>query len=183
MQHTVIPTTILTVTGNYFDLAAPETTPITIEDIAHGLSNICRFTGQISNFYSVAEHCVHCSFYVEPVEHALAALMHDAAEAFVGDVSRPLKALLPEYRVIEERISRMIMAQFGIPWPMHPAIKIVDNRLLVTEQRQRMNNSDDWGLWTEGVEPIPRELACWDPPQARRRFLNRFHELKAASPT
>lgn len=167
--------TILLVSGEYFNLLEPETSNFTIMDIAHGLSNICRFTGQISKYYSVSEHSVHCSRHVAQ-EHALAALLHDASEAFVGDVSRPLKALLPEYKAIEARIEQAICNRFDLPYPMHPAIKDIDNRLLITEQRQRMNNNDDWS-WTEGMEPLPIELPCWAPEEAKAQFLARYDEL------
>lgn len=168
--------TILLVSGEYFNLLEPETSNFTVEDIAHGLSNLCRYTGQISSYYSVAEHSVLCSEHVAP-EHALAALLHDASEAFIGDVSRPLKALLPEYKTIEQRIERAVCARFELPFPMHPAIKEIDNRMLVTEQHQRMNNHDDWSLWTEGVEALPITLECWLPNVAKGMFLRRYREL------
>ena len=85
--------------GAWFDFLDPESSDFAIEDIAAGLSNICRYAGQCSGFYSVAEH----SLLVSEVafDHAYAALMHDAAEAFIGDVTRPLKQLLPDFKRIE----------------------------------------------------------------------------------
>lgn len=93
----IVGPTILLRSGSYFDFENPEGSEFDLFDIAHALGHLCRFTGHVMRFYSVAEHCVHCSRIVPP-EHALAALMHDAAEAFIGDVSRPLKAMLPGYQ-------------------------------------------------------------------------------------
>lgn len=95
--------TILLLSGEYFDLAEPEACAFQVSDIAHALGNICRFTGHTQRFYSVAEHSVICSHMVPP-EDAMAALMHDAAEAFIGDVSSPLKSLLPDYKAVEQRV-------------------------------------------------------------------------------
>jgi uncharacterized protein len=167
--------TILLVSGEYFHFLEPETSRFTILDIAHALSNICRFTGQSDRFYSVAEHSVHCSRHVAP-DHAMAALMHDAAEAFIGDVSRPLKAMLPEYKIIEHRIERAIFDRFSIKYPFDPEINQVDNRLLVTEKCQLMNNSDERSD-LRGFYPVEIELPCWAPEVAKSHFLVRYEEL------
>lgn len=94
---------ILTYTGLHFPLLKPEYFHFNILDIAHALSQLCRFTGHTSSFYSVAQHSVMVASLV-PADQALAALMHDAAEAYLGDVSSPLKALLPDYKLIETNV-------------------------------------------------------------------------------
>jgi hypothetical protein len=167
--------TILLAGGTYLDLLKPEDCVFTIEDIAHGLSNVCRFAGQCDPFYSVAEHSVHVSQLV-PAEHALAGLLHDAAEAFIGDVSKPLKDLLPEYRAIERHMEEVVLGRFGLTLPLAPEIKEVDVVMLATEQRVIMKNRDDWN-YTRGRAPADIILHCWGPKEAKRMFLRRFVEL------
>ena len=106
--------TILLRSGNYFDLQDPSASRFEVTDIAHALSNICRFTGHTQRFYSVAEHSVICSHMVPP-EDAMAALMHDASEAFIGDVSTPLKSLLPDYKSVERRVEQAVWSRLGLP--------------------------------------------------------------------
>lgn len=107
---------ISTVSGRFFDILKPEDYEFDIDEIATALSNICRYTGHVNKFYSVAEHSVLVSRLV-PSRLALAGLLHDASEAFVGDVSSPLKRLLPDYKRIEERVQEAIADQFGLPYP------------------------------------------------------------------
>lgn len=175
----VVGPTILLHSGNYFDLLDPENSDFSIEDVAQGLSLTCRFTGQCRRFYSVAEHSVHMSYAV-PAEYAYEALMHDAAEAFIGDVSKPLKDLLPEYRAIEKRIEAAVFARFNVRQPMPPCIKEYDIRMLATEQQQIMRNNDGWD-YTRGREALPIKLSGWGPGYAREQFLARFHALTKAS--
>lgn len=170
--------TILLQSGKYFSFTEPAACEFTIEDIAHGLSNICRFTGQSQNFYSVAEHSVHCSHLV-PAADALEGLMHDAAEAFIGDVSRPLKQLLPDYKVIEERVEHAIAERFGLRYPWPPSVKHTDAKMLRAEQHQLMQCDDDWACLA-GVDLTAlgqRELVCLPPVMAKSQFLARFREL------
>lgn len=171
----IVGPTILLFSGSYFDFEAPESSAFTIEDIAHGLSMICRFAGQCGRFYSVAQHSVHVSEIVPP-EHAYQGLMHDAPEAFVGDMAKPLKVMLPEYSVIEKRVEAAVFRRFNVAAPLHPSIKEADVVMLVTEQRQLMKNRDDW-LYTRGRTPLDFEIPAWTPGQAKSRFLKRFHAL------
>ena len=172
---TVKGATILMRSGAYFDFDRPEASPFTIDDIAQGLSNICRFAGQCDPFYSVAEHSFWCSFLVPP-EHAWAALMHDAAEAFIGDMVKPLKEIMPAYRAIEKRVETAIFARFNVPDPLPRAVREADITMLATEQLYLMRNKDDWD-WTRGYEPADIKLECWKPDRAKEAFLRRFDEL------
>jgi len=173
----IVGPTILLAGGTYLDLLQPEACDFTIEDIAHGLSNVCLFAGQCEPFYSVAEHSVHVSRLV-PAEHAFAGLMHDAAEAFIGDISKPLKDLLPEYRVIEHHMETVVLGRFGLTLPLPPEIKEADIVMLATEQRAIMKNRDDWNH-THGRQPADLKIECWTPAAAKQAFLDRFHELRA----
>ena len=166
---------ILTAAGRYFDFTRPADCAFDIDEIAHALSNICRFAGHTRTFYSVAQHSVHVSHLV-PQEHALAGLLHDAHEAFVGDVVSPLKQLLPDYKAVERRVETAVLARFGLPPMLPECVKDADLVMLATERRDLMPPLDDWEVIrgvTRLVDPItpwPPELACW-------RFLERYREI------
>lgn len=167
--------TILTASGRHFDLSAPEQSPIHISDIAYALANLCRFTGHCKQFYSVAQHSVHVSHLVT-AEHAMAALLHDAAEAYLGDVASPLKALLPDYRAIEARVERAVLARFGLRLPLHPSIKHADLVALATEQRDLMDlRGDEWEYMNAIADTTP--IRPMPPAVAEAMFLKRYWEL------
>jgi uncharacterized protein len=176
----IVGPTILMASGRYFDFEAPEMSDFTIDDIATGLSNTCRFAGQCLDYYSVAEHSVYVSEQV-PQEHALAALMHDASEAFTGDMNKPLKGLLPEFRVIEKRIEAAVLCRFNIPLPLHPSIKEADIRMLATEQSQVMKNRDQWEH-THLKPAYAIKIKCLPPREAKSLFLERFAVLSRTLP-
>lgn len=156
----MVPPQILTATGRYFDFTRPTRDMIDIDDIAIALSRMPRFTGHTTTFYSVAQHSVLVA-HVVPEEYALQGLLHDATEAYMGDMSTPLKQLVPEYKAIENRVERAICERFGLPFPLHPSIKAADLRMLVTERRDLMPKPlaphTDREAWTafEGIEPFP----------------------------
>lgn len=168
---------IKTVTGCYFDFVDLESNVIEISDIATGLSNCCRFVGQIEEFYSVAQHSVLVSYFVPP-EFALAGLLHDSAEAYIHDISAPLKQLLPDYRAIEHRVDELLMGHFGVRWDS-ATVKASDIKALATEKRDLTHTDDDTDYWSviDGVKPDPILIRPWAPKYARREFLARFVEL------
>lgn len=169
--------TILLASGAYFSFEHPERTPLPVEDIAHALSHICRFTGHCREFYSVAQHAVLTS-YLAPPEFAFHALHHDDVEAVLGDMSSPLKRLIPQYKAIERRIEAVILAQFGLPAEMPPEVKRADLVALRTEQRDLMHKAG--GLWKslDGIEPSNRfRVLPLSPEQAATQYLRRHREL------
>jgi hypothetical protein len=163
--------------GSWLDFYAPETSDFTIDDIAQGLAFQCRYAGQCRDFYSVAEHSLLVSEMVG--DDPLVALMHDAAEAFLGDITRPLKQMLHDYRQIEARIQKAIFDRFGLSSAANPAIKWADLRVLAAEQRQVMPpGTDDWAR-RDGVEPAPIIVRFLPPEEAKRQFLLRFETLSS----
>lgn len=170
-------TWINTLSGKHFSFIDTNPDIITIEDIAGALSNLCRFTGHVQDFYSVAQHSVYVSGLVPP-EMALEALLHDAAEAYCGDVSSPLKAFLPEYQVIEHRVDRFIRDKFGLPAAMSAQVKHADLMMLATERRDF--DMDDGTPWPalKGVECADFIIYPLTPRQARVQFIQRYNELK-----
>jgi uncharacterized protein len=168
---------ILVSKDNYFNFLNPESCSFTIEDIAHSLSNLCRFNGHVKSFYSVAEHSVYVSRLV-PTEYALQGLLHDAAEAFLGDVTSPLKQLLPDYKIIEKRVEKAVFSRLGLPQELDKSVKEADLIMLLTEQRDLMPyHSDPWTVQGIGLNPLDYEIFPVPPIPAKFLFLRRYHEL------
>lgn len=163
-----------TVSGVEFYPLDPRPQEIHIEDIAHSLSMLCRYGGHAHTFYSVAEHCVHVA-NAAPDELKLTALMHDASEAYLTDVIRPVKPFLSNYISFENRLMRAIADRFDFQWPMPPEVKRLDNAILVDERDQAMTRPPrDWNL----PEPaLGIELQFWTPQKARYEFLASFQRF------
>ncbi|MDF2994278.1 MAG: hypothetical protein K0S37_4792 [Microbacterium sp.] len=164
-----------TYSGKAFFPLDPQADEVDILDIAHGLGNLCRYNGHTHRFYSVAEHCVLLSHAVEP-ELALWALLHDAPEAYIGDMIRPLKQYIPDFRAVDDNIMAVIAGRFGLGSTEIPAaVKDADTRILLDE-RAALHAAPprDWNI--EG-EPLGVTIYAWSPEQAKVHYLNRFDEL------
>lgn len=173
-------TWISTMSGRKIDFLAPDPEQIHIEDIAAGLAAMPRWCGQTqfqdeAVHYSVAQHSCLCSDFCP--EHALAALLHDAAEAYMGDCPRPLKQLLGgAWRECEERLQQAIFTRFGLPPEIPAAVKAVDDRMLMTERRDLQPHCPPWesGPWPE---PFLWRIEPWSQNFARDEFLFAFRIL------
>jgi 5'-nucleotidase len=170
---------IHTYTGRFVNPLDLQVEDVDIADIAHALANQCRFSGHVKEFFSVAQHSVICSFIVEP-GFELAALLHDAQEAYLQDMARPLKIdphFGQAYRGAEKRAEKVIAEVFGTPYPMPPEVKWADNTCLVTEARDLMHGTDDWSPELRTYEPLPDPIVSWSPKKARTKFLERYLAL------
>jgi len=154
--------------------ARPE--EVDIRDIAHGLSMLCRYAGAVREFYSVAQHCVLMSEAVAP-EHALAALLHDATEAYVVDLPNPVKRFMPEYMNIENALWLIIAEHFGVPGMLPPEVHDADARIVIDERAALMGRVfHSWGA-IDGMKPLGVNITPWTPAHAEFRYLSRFYDL------
>lgn len=175
---------IVTRSGRHIDLAAPmsEQNDFTLEDIADGLAKQCRFNGQIGRFYSVAEHSILVSRIV-PESLALPALMHDAAEAYLGDIVSPLKSLINGYDEIEHKLMVSISRALGFDHQMLTShdryfIKTADLAALKLEKDTFYPDEGEWPVLKKIPFPYNKEIECMNWMDARLAFIGRFHELK-----
>lgn len=168
---------LVTYTGRAIDLRMPRASDVCIEDIAHALARLCRFGGHVhGGFYSVAQHSVHVSGLVAP-EHALAGLLHDATEAYVGDCVRPLKRMLPKYQRVEAEMWSAIAARFGLALALPREVVEADERMLATEVRDLLVGPHAAALLRELPEPLPGSIEPLEPSTAELLFLGRYREL------
>ena len=173
-----------TVSGRWVNPFDPDPAQLDAGDIARALANQCRFGGHSRVFYSVAQHSVIVSRLVEErggdVEDVFAALMHDAAEAYLGDMPHPLKHRSPlgaAFKEAEDHLEQAIRERFGIK-PGVAEIKKADRALLATERRAFSAETWHWPE-LEGVEPLDLELNAWSPDKAADEFAKRYAELEA----
>jgi 5'-deoxynucleotidase YfbR-like HD superfamily hydrolase len=173
-----------TVSGRWVNPFEPDPAQLDPGDVARALANQCRFGGHSRVFYSVAQHSLIVSELVEAeggdVEDAFAGLMHDATEAYLGDMPHPLKHRSPlgtEFRAAEDKLEEALRAHFRIRAEV-PAIKRLDRALLATERREFSSVAWDWPE-LEGVEPLAMKLEAQPPDAAATAFLDRYEALAA----
>ena len=162
---------IETYTGIKFHYLNPSPGEICIEDIAHALSLICRFGGHCHQFYSVAEHSIRVSDCL-PQELKLMGLLHDAAEAYISDLPRPIKNDLKGFQDLEEIIEDVIDGKYGLYYDFR--VKDADHKLLATEARDLKMNMDGWAKLPEPLVEIILPQPSW---YVEQDFLKRFEEL------
>jgi hypothetical protein len=151
--------------GKYVNVFDPDPSTILIEDIAHALSFAPRFGGHLPELFSVAQHSLNC-MEAAPPSLKLQALMHDASEAYLLDMPRPIKHRMPEYQAIEEHLMEVIAKKFDIPWPLDPEIKVIDKLQLEREWELLMMQSK-----TSKFKPIN----VFNPPFSKIKFLQAFN--------
>ena len=178
---------IQTYTGKSFNLLPGENEdcgPIELMDIAHALSHLCRFNGHTKRFYSVGEHSLHVSALLEHHEPLIQAwgLLHDAAEAYLGDMVRPIKQRMPDFQAIEDRLLQCIAKRFDLVWPIPYVVLDADDIVLATEFRDLMQSPPQTPLRMQPIPPLPGWNA-YLPPLAqtpfdtRQVFLYEAHRL------
>lgn len=166
---------ILTNSGKYFNFLQPEDYDYNIEEIAHALSHVNRYSGHTRVPYNVADHALRVSYLVPP-EFALDALCHDNSEAYLGDVASPLKQLLGDYKTIESKVEMAIAKHFNLRFPHPPCVKHADYVMLVTEKRDLLPFSEPWEHFKE-FKPLKERIWPLKNREAREAFLARFYEL------
>lgn len=183
-----------TYSGRKFYPLAPRAEDVELADVAHGLAMVCRYGGHARQFYSVAEHCVLVSEFVEmharnagkPDDEvrrlAQLALMHDSAEAYIGDMIRPLKHQpeMAEFRRAEAAIEIAVAEAFHLRWTpdAHEIIKRIDNQILVDEISYLMSDPELYVRdWLQGLSPLGARFRCMPPAEAQGAFMSRYREL------
>lgn len=175
---------ICTYSGVKFYLTDPHPSDVLIEDIAHSLAMICRYGGHCRQFYSVAQHSALVFEFVRawhPDDYAAQAwaLLHDAAEAYLGDMVRPLKLALPAYQELEEKVEIIVMNGLGMPAPdarIRALVKHADNVLLMTERRDLVNHQEI--PWTPRAVPLDAVIVPLQSSLAGQLFRHHFTWLQ-----
>jgi len=164
-----------TYSGKRFHPLSPRAEDIDIVDIAHALSMACRYGGHCKWHYSVAQHCVLVASKAPP-EAKLHALLHDASEAYLGDVIRPLKhqEAMSDYRLAEHTLEAAINRKF-LTTVAFDEVKLLDNRIITDEKEQLMVPTPWDHLWPN-LPALGVTIKQWSPETARWKFLNAFEE-------
>ena len=171
--------TIETFTGGLIDPLNPNPQSIRIEDIAHALSNVCRFAGQSRVFYSVAQHSLIVSSLCR-AEQARIGLMHDAAEAYLGDLTRPVKSRFPNYVAAEAKLTAVIFSRFNLDIRLLPSIKPIDLQVCLAEALSLLPpRPEHWAAFERLISSPRHDLSISpiNPRSAELLFLARAREL------
>jgi len=164
-----------TYSGRQFWPLDPQPHEVFIDDIAHALAHQCRYAGHCLRFYSVAEHSILLSRCVSE-ENKLWALLHDASEAYLSDVIRPIKPYLSGYKFREEKVMRAIAERFGLKGDEPAEVKAADDRITLDERAQNMHPTTHKGGWPDG-KPLGVNLEFMSPQVAEQMFRSTFESL------
>lgn len=168
---------ITTVSGRFYWPLDPRPDEVWISDIAHALSMQCRFGGHLPHFYSVAQHSVLVASQLPRGKARLTGLLHDASEAYIQDVVRPIKNHLTNYKEIEALNERVIFARFGLEWPLSDKVKEADDAILATEWRDMRTPRPASEIERYGGVPVTEKIIPWSPEIAKKLFLEMFYDL------
>ena len=173
---------IQTWSGKQFWPCSPKAEDVDIWDIAHSLSNLCRYGGHVTKFYSVAEHSIHIAEALRRDGQSLDVikwgLLHDGTEAYCADVPRPLKPYLQNYDIIESSIEKVIIEKFGLSDKIPEIVQDYDVRITVNEMTLLMPSKIDHLRKNYNWEPVPDvKIKNWTPNVAKTNFLFMYNEL------
>lgn len=147
-----------------------------LEDIAHALALKVRFNGHCKWHYSIAQHSVLVSMLV-PTADAIEGLMHDAAEAYLADIPRPVKPMIKEWKALEHRVEAAIAKRFGYRFPYPDSVKIADNAMVLTERKAIMATPQPHMKWDVPGEAAKIEILEWNWREAEEIFLIHADQL------
>ncbi|MCX6277688.1 MAG: hypothetical protein NT004_06305 [Bacteroidetes bacterium] len=162
MENILESNKVRTFMGREIDPILPDPELINLVDIAHSLSNICRWNGHAQRFYSVAQHCIFVANLCENHEDKISAMFHDASEAYISDITRPVKRHLLNYLQIEENLMKIIAAKFGFQYPLSAAVTEADDYAVKWEYHNIVLN--------DRAQALP-------PVQAKRAFMEAIEIL------
>jgi uncharacterized protein len=169
---------IRTASGRHFYPFKPSVDDIDIEDIAQSLSLQCRYTGHTRylgkmKHYSIAQHSLYVSYICD---YPLWGLLHDASEVYLVDVPTPIKRRLPEFKVLEDKIEKVISKKFNLEWPRPSRVKDADILAFNIEWPMLMDSSEKLAQIKEYDKFI--EMLNYSMEEVKEKFLERFYELQ-----
>lgn len=179
---------IITNSGSKFYLTDIRPEEIFIEDIAHSLCNQQRFTGHLSQPWSVGQHSLALALWASAQSYSkkeqLTFLLHDASEAYLSDIARPAKRILPEYSLLEEGIHQAIASKWGLIYPHPSCLKEADYRITINEVLCFATNKDIYGDWgfevgplEKGMNEIIKDLSSLTPVKVKSLFISSYKEF------
>jgi len=176
---------IETFTGKQFWPLDPRPEDVDISDIAHSLSMQCRFNGHCSRFYSVAEHSIIVAKELAARDYypgvQLRGLLHDAAEAYICDIPRPIKRHIGYYVGLEYKVQKAIFEAFGLTPEtknhLSYMLRDIDNALLKYEAKNIMPNNQNWAKSITGLDLKLKPVLGLSPQEAKKQFIEMFHKL------